>query len=258
VPELCSQAVVATDGDPDGASREARALAEAFWPARARMQGRLIGLDAAIAAAKRITGPVIFTDAADAPSSGATGDSNAILAALIGADYRGRVLLPLTDAPAVARAGQIGVGGAGRFRLGGALDPRFRPIELDAEVDMLSRGRYIFESWGTIDDAGPCAVLTSANIAIVVTSRPVNLFDRSLFLAHGQDPQNFDLTVVKSPHCQKRFFDAWAARNFNIDAPGATSANLRSLGHRVVQRPIYPLDDQVGFTPEVELYQSNR
>jgi microcystin degradation protein MlrC len=255
VPELCCQAVVTTDGDAALAEREALALAAAFWPERARMQGRLIALPEAIAAAKATQGPVIFTDAADAPSSGATGDSNAILTALIAAGYRGRVLLPITDPPAVQRAREIGVGARGRIRLGGALDPRFAPVEIEADVDMLSRGRYVFESWGSIDDAGPCAVLQAGTITIVATSRPVNLFDRSLFLAHGQDPQRFDLVVVKSPHCQPRFFDAWAARNFNIDAPGSTGANLRSLGHRVVARPIYPLDEGVSFTPAVEIYR---
>ena len=82
VPELCSQVLVMTDGDRDLAEREAVRLAEEFWPQRFRMQGKLISLDRAIAQARTIKGPVIFTDAADATSSGATGDSNTIIKAL--------------------------------------------------------------------------------------------------------------------------------------------------------------------------------
>ena len=39
-----------------------------------------------------------------------------------------------------------------------------------------------------------------------------------------------------------------------VDVPGATSANLRSLGHTVCARPIYPLDDEVRFAPKAALY----
>ena len=73
VPELCSQVVVTTDGDEATAEREAMRLAQEFWPLRHRMQGKLIPLQRAIAQATTIDGPVIFTDAADATSSGATG-----------------------------------------------------------------------------------------------------------------------------------------------------------------------------------------
>jgi microcystin degradation protein MlrC len=98
-------------------------------------------------------------------------------------------------------------------------------------------------------------VLDVDNITLVVTSRPVSLYDRSLFWAHGQDPQNFDLVVVKSPHCQHRFFEAWAARLLNVDAPGSTSANLPSLGHTICRRPIFPLDDNVTFEPKAKIFR---
>ena len=116
---------------------------------------------------------MILTDAADATSSGATGDSPEIAAALLAAGYRGRILAPLTDAPAAAAAHQAGVGARRRFRLGGSLDPRFRPLELEAEVTMLSDGYYVLESWGTPERGGPSAVLRAGNLTLVVTSRPV-------------------------------------------------------------------------------------
>jgi microcystin degradation protein MlrC len=95
-------------------------------------------------------------------------------------------------------------------------------------------------------------------LTVVATSRPVMLHDRSLFLAHGQDPRAFDAVVVKSPHCEPRFYLDWAARMVNVDAPGSTSANLRSLGHIRCPRPIFPLDDDVPFSPRVELYSRPR
>ena len=122
---------------------------------------------------------------------------------------------------------------------------------------MLSDGRFVNESHGSVWYAGNTAVLQSGNVTLVVTSRPVHLYDRSLFLAHGQDPRRFDAVVVKSPHCQPQFYSDWAACVVNVDAPGATSANLHSLGHQRVERPIFPLDKDVSFQPEAKIFRRN-
>jgi microcystin degradation protein MlrC len=82
----------------------------------------------------------------------------------------------------------------------------------------------------------------------------VSLYDRSFFLAHGQDPRRFDAVVIKSPHCQHHMYADWCARMINIDAPGSSSANLKSLGHTRCPRPIFPLDAEVPFTPTANLF----
>jgi microcystin degradation protein MlrC len=254
VPELCSQVVIVAESDAELVRAETARLAETFWAQRARMQGKLIPLDRAIDEARHMAGPVIFTDAADAPSSGASGDSNAILAALLRAKYDRRVLLPIVDPRAATAAFRAGVGASITLRLGGALDTRFTPVEIAAVVDMLSRGRAAHETSGGEIDAGPAAVLLSGPYTIIALTRPVGLFDRAVFLSHGRNPRDYDLIVVKSPHCEYHMFDAWAEKNFNIDAPGATSANLRSLGHTICRLPLYPLDPDVAFTPRPEVF----
>ena len=254
VPELCSQAVVVTDDDAEAAERAALEMAKEFWHQRAQMQAPLVDLDQAIDQAQGVEGTVIFADAADATSSGASGDSNAVLAALVKAGYVGRALAPLVDAPAVEKAFAVGVGNVDRFSLGGTVDGRYIPLDLEASVKMLATGPYHFESWGSMEDGGNTAVLEAGRITIIATTKPVNLFDRSLFLAHGCDPRQFDLVVVKSPHCQEHFFKSWAAAYFNVNAPGSTSADLKSLGHRICRRPMFPLDEGVEFKPVVQLF----
>ncbi len=260
VPELQTSVFVTTDGDPRGATAEALALATDFWAARETMVQPLISLDEAVAAAAATTdGTIILTDAADATSSGASGDSNAVVRALVAADYRGTVLAPIVDGPAVAAAVAGGVGGRIRTTLGGRADPaRFTPMPFEGVVLAIGDGRYVGESDGLECEAGPTAVLSDGRLTMVVTSRPVMLHDRSLFLAYGQDPRTFDAVVVKSPRCEPHLFDTWAARTVHIDAPGSTSANLPSLGHTRCPRPIFPLDDVVPFEPVVELYTRPR
>uniref|UniRef100_A0A9E7ZX71 Microcystinase C n=1 Tax=Bosea sp. NBC_00436 TaxID=2969620 RepID=A0A9E7ZX71_9HYPH len=256
VPELCSQVLILTDGDKATAEREAVRLAEEFWPLRFRMQGKLVSLDRAIAQARSIDGPVIFTDAADATSSGASGDSNAILTALREAGYGKRVLAQIVDAPAATAAHKAGVGATIEVTLGGSIDPvRFPPMKVTAKVKLLSDGEAALETMKAPLSAGPTAVLTWDNVTVVVMSRSVSLFDRAMYYANGIDPTDFDLIVVKSPHTEFHMFDQWCARNFNIDAPGATSANLKSLGHTICARPIYPLDEGVTFAPRATIYE---
>jgi microcystin degradation protein MlrC len=251
VPELCSQVLVATDGDEVTAKREAERLAGEFWPLRYRMQGKLISLERAIAQALTMMGPVVFTDAADATSSGATGDSTIILQALQSAGYGRRVLAQVIDPPAAAAAHRAGVGATIETTLGGALDPgRFKPMPVKAYVRSLSDGRARYETMKSPLDAGPTAVLTFDNMTVVVMSRTVGLFDRALYFANGLDPRDFDLIIIKTPHAERHMYDDWVEKNFNIDVPGATSANLPTLGHTLCVRPIFPLDEGVQFTPQ--------
>ncbi len=255
VPELCSQVLVVTDGDRALAQREAVRLAEEFWPQRFRMQGKLIAMERAIAQARTIDGPVVFTDAADATSSGATGDSNAILKALREAGYPKRVLAQIVDPRAAEAAHAAGVGATIEVNLGGCLDEqRFTPMQVRAEVQLLSRGLARLETMKIGLDAGPTAVLTFDNFTVVVLSRTISLFDRAMYYANGLDPVDFNLIVVKSPHTEHHMYDLWVEKNFNVDAPGATSANLRSLGHTICARPMYPLDEGVTFEPRPAIY----
>ena len=257
VPELCCQVLVACADDEALAQNEALRLAREFWPLRHRMQGKLTSLTRAIAQAVSIPGPVIFTDAADATSSGATGDSNLILKGLREAGYSRRVLAQIVDPAAAAKAHAAGVGANIKVGLGGGIDDgRFSPMQVEARVRSLSDGHSRLETMKIALNAGPTAVLEFDNFTVVVLSRTLSLFDRAMYYSNGLDPTDFDLTVVKSPHTEHHMYDAWVDCNFNVDVAGSTSANLKSLGHTICQRPIYPLDEGVEFEPKATLYRS--
>ncbi len=277
VPELRTNSFVVLDGDVAAAQKSALELADIFWKHHEKMQVPLTSLSDAVAEATEIyelakpgdgiagnppsqtagfSRTVIFMDAADATSSGASGDSNAILLELVRQDYRGTALIPIVDPAAVQQAFAAGVGATISTTIGGACDPkRFQPLPITAKVRMLSDGQFRSESFGWHWNSGSTAVLEAGNITLVVGTRPVSLFDRSWFYAHGQDPRRFDLVVVKSPHCEHHMFAAWCAKLINVDAPGSTSANLKSLGHTRCARPIFPLDANVEFRPAADVFR---
>ncbi len=263
VPSLQTYSFVVTDNDPAGAERDAIQIAELFWTHHEAMQVPLISLDdmARLAAESHASreGTIGLIDAADATSSGASGDSNAILRKLLEARYPGRVLLPVVDAPAVRLAFEAGIGGRISTSVGGTLDSRrFEPCPISGTVRLLSDGRFRSESFGEEWFAGPTAVIEAGHYTLVASSRAVNLYDRSFFYAHGQDPKRYDAVVVKSPHCQRHMYADWCARLLHVDAPGSSSANLPSLGHTLCPRPIFPLDPNVAFVPVAKLFQRAR
>ena len=129
VPELCTNSLVVIDGNQELAEQYATEMAELFWVHRERMQVPLTSLNEAVEQTKaNEEGTVVLVDAADATSSGASGDSNAILAALYNAGYQGRLLTPVVDEPAVLAAREAGVGNEVELTLGGTIDPaRYTP-----------------------------------------------------------------------------------------------------------------------------------
>lgn len=256
VPALASNSFVVTDNDPALAEREALHIANLFWEHHEKMQVPLTSLAVAARMSKEnSSGTVVLVDAADATSSGASGDSNAVLRALIDAGYEGTAVIPIVDPNAVQAAFQAGVGNAVKTTVGGALDAkRFTPLPIEGRVRMLSDGWFHSETTRELWQAGPTAVIQVGNITLIVTSRAVSLYDRALFLAHGCDPKHFGAVVVKSPHCEPHMFKEWAARYIDVDAPGSTSANLRSLGHTKCARPMFPLDADVPFQPQAKIF----
>lgn len=256
VPELRSNSIVVTNGDEQLARSEALRLADLFWEHHEKMQVPLTSIEGALKLAASTKGTTILMDAADATSSGASGDSNAIIRGVVESGYRGKVLAPVVDPAAVRAAFEAGVGATIRTTVGGALDTRrYQPLPVEAKVRLLSDGQFRSESFGWNWDAGDTAVLEADNLTLVVTTKPVSLFDRSLFWSVGQEPKRFDLVVVKSPHCEPQMFRDWCGRLINVDAPGSTSANLKSLGHTICERPVFPLDADVRFERKIRVYR---
>lgn len=256
VPALRSNSFAVADGDPQLAAKCALDLASQIWTRRRAMQASLTHLEEAVKLAGHTRGCAVLMDAADATSSGAPGDGNAILREVLQSGFRGTVLAPIVGPAAVGDAFSAGVGNTVRTAIGGELDPaRSRPLPVEARVKLLSDGDFRSESFGCGWSAGPTAVLEIGRHVVVATTRPVSLFDRALFLAHGQDPKRFDLVVVKSPHCEPHMYSDWCGRLIQVDGPGATSANLASLPYSRCSRPVFPLDRDVTFEPEVEMFR---
>ena len=251
VPALQSNVLITTDGASEEAQASAEKIGQFMWDHRESFQADLIPLDESIRRAGRTDGLVVFSDAADATASGASGDSNAILKGLLDSDWTGRALIPLVDAPAAAAAFQQGVGATIDVMLGGTRDPtRFDPLPVTVAVKSLHDGTFTYEN-GTVAEAGRTAVLVAGGIHVLVTERPIYVVGQRVFLEHGLNPADFDLVVVKSPNGFRTWYESIASLIVPVDVPGSTSANLKSLPFRNCVRPIFPLDETVEYPIQV-------
>ena len=131
VADLQSNVLVTTDNDLPYAQEKALEIARFMWQNRERFRAALTPLDEAIRIAEQAVGQMggltIFSDAADATASGASGDSNVILKGLVEAAFAGQALVPIVDHAAVAAAFAAGVGATIAVPLGGTRDPGVSP-----------------------------------------------------------------------------------------------------------------------------------
>ena len=186
VPELCCQPFVFTDDNQKLAEEAVLKQANDFWPNRHIMQGRFHSLGDAVSQGASMKGPLAYYDAADAPSSGAPGDSNSIIAEMVRFNYPHRVLASVVDPPVVTRAHEVGVGSRLRMGVGGALDSRFTPLDLEWTVKSIANNVNLeMETWSFILNPGPTAVLTADNLTVVAMTNSLPMVDRTIYFANG-------------------------------------------------------------------------
>lgn len=254
-PELGWCVAVTTDHEPGLAATLADQLAQAIWKKRSafiKAEPKKSPADAVRLALKTRGGPVIFSDAADSPNSGAPGDSTAILRELAGKDLGGYALLPIVDPESVARCLRTGVGNKVTLNVGGKRDGINRPVRITGRVKTISDGRYLAYESGRKRlkmNMKRVAVLEAGDIFIVLSESRGLGHVPELYRDLGLDPAAAKIVVAKSPYLFRQFFGPFAKKIILVDAPGLRSTNFSSLAHLygTPPRPLYPLDPKVKF-----------
>ena len=203
----------------------------------------------------------MLSDAADATTSGAPGDSVWILQELLKYDWPGPVLVTLVSPDTVARAEQMGVGGECDWELGGVRDTRFGTrIRLPATVERLLDARFVLNGHlgkNLPIDMGRTAVLRHGNVAIVVTSRSGPHFAPELFQAAGFDPFAASVLVAKSPCGFRAVYASRAAAIYSVQAPGCAPTDFWNYEYQQIPRPIWPWDEISNWQPQPSIVRGS-
>jgi microcystin degradation protein MlrC len=254
VPEFGSAVVVVTDGDAGLARERCASLAATVWERRRDYLPELVPVDEAVQAAQaNPAGLVVLSDSADATTSGAPGESTAVLSELLRHDWPRRALVPFVDPGVVAEAEGAGVGATLTVILGGKRDRRFsRPIQVDTRVERLFDARFVLSGHLARNlpiDMGRSALLRHRGIYIVVTSESGPHFAPELFVAAGLDPFAAAVLVAKSPCGFRAAYAEKAARILVVRTPGCAPADFWRYAYRNIQRPLWPWDELENWSP---------
>jgi microcystin degradation protein MlrC len=248
VEKIGSSIVIIADGDKELAEQEAERLANEFWRRRHDFNVDLVSTAEAIQhALDSADHPIVFADPADAPSSGAPGDSTAILRELLNASPTKDCYLNIVDEKAVGKMMQAGIGGEVTLELGAKLAPMFySPVEVCGYVKLLSDGAFVQKApglQGMTMYRGKTGVLKVGHIYIVVMERPIFQWDPELYRSVGLEPKDAQIVVVKSPAAFRAAYASFAAEILLLDAPGVCSSSLTDYPFKHVHRPLYPFDE---------------
>jgi len=248
VAELGCALLLVTDGQhPAQAHDDAARLADLLWSQRREFHVPLVTpRDAVAQALAAPAGPVLLVDSADGVSSGAPGDSTAILGALLEAQPHVTALVTLVDPPGARQAASAD-GQEVTLSVGGRLDPqRHQPVEVRGVARRARQSQVTFTSGigdGLTAEMGSAAVIEVGTIRLLLMERPVPCYDPELYRAAGLEPADAGIVVVKSPNNFRWTYRDIARDWIYVDAPGASSPRLRSLSYTRAPRPLYPLDE---------------
>lgn len=264
----CGFSVVVTTRRGHRAQGEAlaRKLAGDVWAARRRFVSALVPIEQAVAMAVEAgkdanLPPLILADVADNPGAGGGGNTVDLLQALIQAQVQGALLGVFTDTALAREAHTRGLGasfeaifnrdahdGTRRSREESAPSPGVSCLRRRAQVLALSEGRFLGRRGlvaGTQREMGLSALLDLDGLRVAVISQRQQLLDPAQLDVLGVDLSTVRTLIVKSRGHFRAAFEGFAppGRIVEVDCPGLTTPNLRSLSWRHLPRPVYPLDE---------------
>ena len=254
-PGMGSGGLVITDGDTATARHTAVALAEEYWQRRHEFEPDMSSPAEAVRRGLLIDdSPIVLMETADACGGGAAGDSVACIVALAELAPDAVSVAPVVDPEAAAECHAAGVGAEVTLRVGHRLDPRWGdPMTITGTVEALTDGRFVYDGgiWeGVVGEMGPTAVLRSRGLQIVIASHPTYEWTGEQYGSVGVDARTPKFAVAKNPMNYRMVYPD--APVIVIDSPGPTPASVRSLPFERMQRPFFPLDDDIpGLRPIV-------
>jgi microcystin degradation protein MlrC len=196
------------------------------------------------------SGPVLLVEPSDNIGGGAPGDGTGVLRALLRHGVENAAVV-IDDPGAVQALAGVAIGGRITLPIGGKGSPLDEgPVTLPLELVSRSDGRFELEdinshlaaSQGRAIEMGPCAVVRTGGIRILLTSRKTPPFDLGQLRSQGIEPETLSVIGVKAAVAHRRAYDPIAVASFTVATPGPCTSDPRILPYRRLRRPIFPLD----------------
>lgn len=238
----CYASVVVTGDDTVLVADKASELARSVWDAREdfRFVAPAAPLDECLRAALApdAARPYVLSDSGDNPTAGGSGDVTWTLTQLVKDPRFGdggprTVVASIFDADAVAACHDAGVGADIDIAAGANIDSvHAGPVTLAGVVLQATVGD---------ETSGRVAVIKVGSIEAIITERRKPYHRVSDFTAAGLTVSDADILVVKIGYLEPELFELAADWQLAL-TPGGVDQDLLRLGHRKIDRPMFPFD----------------
>jgi len=209
-----------------------------------------------LSAENRTGRPVILLDHYDNAASGGTMDTVAVLERALALGLTDLLFLGICDPAAAALAISAGVHATLELEIGGRAVPsaRSRSMKIHATVLSVSDGRFV--SRGPVErgvqmDMGASALIGVGGAEIIICSKQIEPIDIAAFEALGADPIKRSFVGLKSRVHWRAGLASIAGPIVECAGEGVCSSNYEDMAFRKLRRPIYPLDKDAQFLPEI-------
>jgi microcystin degradation protein MlrC len=239
--------VVAKDKKYSKAAKgEAVRLAQQIWNCREKMVLDVPSgpIDEMIDKSEEFTGKTVFiSDSGDNTTAGAPGDNTQVLDALLQHKSKNALVAGIVDPEALKECIVAGVGKSVRLKVGGKVDNIFaKPLEMDAKVLFISPDSLINTNKGAV-------VIESAGVKTVILKSRRSFVEIKDFREVGLNPLDFKIVIVKLGYLFPELRDIAPVHLMALTS-GFCNLDIATLPFKNVQRPIFPLDPGMVWTPQ--------
>ena len=237
--------VMVTGDDEKQVTSTAEDLARRFWDARSEFEfvAPTATFDESLAKAlvsdKR---PFVISDMGDNPTAGGAGDVTWTLHEILkrsefeSEDGPSVIYASIPGPDFVEKAVEAGVGGEVSALAGAAIDDRFAPpILLSGTIEAIEHGDT---------HAGTEVVVRVGSVRVIVTAKRKPYHYEADFTRLGLNPRESDILVVKIGYLVPELYDLRGDWIMAL-TPGGVDQDLGRLGYQRINRPMFPLDEDM-------------
>ena len=235
-----------TDGDPQAAETVALEILDDIWDRREAFELPSMSPEQAVEAALARPGRTLIVDAPDSMGAGASGDSPALLAAVLEKAPDTPAALYIVDAETAAQAFELGAGAEAAFKVGAKTDSRWHaPVPLTAAVERLCDGVFTYQGGpaaGARGNLGPTAVLRVGGLRLVVGTYPFYEHMDEHYAACGVDVARMKLVSFKNLMNYRKLLGE-GTDFIALRGPGGAPLRLQDVDWKNRIRPYWPQQD---------------
>lgn len=233
-----SAAAIVVSENLKTAEEHAKRLAMEVWRRREEFEPDVVTLpveEVVRRATRETRHPVFVSDSGDNVTAGAAGDVPLVLKSLLDHGARDAVVAGIADAPAVERCIETGVGAGLTLTVGGKLDRvNGSPLEVTGRVVSMNPPRIV--------------VFQVDGVRVVLTADRMPFLDLRAFEEANVNPREHEIVVVKHGYLAPELREI-AGTSLMAVSPGCTTLALENLAYERIRRPVFPLDEDVVFSP---------